>query len=45
GKRTFEYEVKANNVGEFNSGITSIESMYDPTVNARSDNKVIRIVK
>lgn len=45
GKRTFEYEVKANNLGEFNSGITSIESMYDPTVNARSDNKVIRIVK
>ncbi|WP_313191141.1 alpha-2-macroglobulin family protein [Sphingobacterium sp.] len=45
GKRTFEYEVKANNLGEFNSGITSIESMYDPTVNARSDNKVITIVK
>ncbi|WP_392469665.1 MG2 domain-containing protein [Sphingobacterium cellulitidis] len=45
GKRTFEYEVKANNIGVFNSGITGIESMYDPTVNARSDNKVIRIVK
>ncbi len=45
GKRTFEYEVKANNIGLFNSGITGIESMYDPTVNARSANKVIRIVK
>jgi hypothetical protein len=45
GKRTFEYEVKANNIGVFNSGITTIESMYDPTVNARSDNKVITIVK
>ncbi|MBA8988485.1 alpha-2-macroglobulin family protein, partial [Sphingobacterium cellulitidis] len=45
GKRTFEYEVKANNIGVFNSGITGIESMYDPTVNARSANKVIKIVK
>ncbi len=45
GKRTYEYIVKANNLGVFNSGVTSIESMYDPTVNARSDNKVITIVK
>ena len=45
GKRSVEYFVKANNLGIFNSGITSIESMYDPTVNARSHNKVIKIVK
>ena len=43
GKREFEYEVKANNVGIFNSGVTSIECMYDPSVNARSENISIKI--
>ncbi|SKB92950.1 TonB-dependent outer membrane receptor, SusC/RagA subfamily, signature region [Sphingobacterium nematocida] len=42
GKQEFEYEIKANNVGVFNSGVSSIECMYDPTVNARSEN--IRLV-
>lgn len=42
GRQEFEYEIKANNVGVFNSGVSSIECMYDPTVNARSEN--IRLV-
>ena len=44
GKREFEYEIKANNIGIFNSGISSIECMYDPTVNARSVNIQLVIV-
>ena len=44
GKREFEYEIKANNIGIFNSGISSIECMYDPTVNARSANIQLVIV-
>ncbi len=38
GKFEYEYIVKTNNIGEFNSGITTISCMYDPTVNARSEN-------
>src|SRR5690606_16515576 len=45
GKREFEYEVKANNVGIFNSGITTIEGMYDPAVRARSNNVTVTIVE
>ncbi len=45
GKREFEYEVKANNVGIFNSGITIIEGMYDPAVRARSNNVSVKIVE
>lgn len=45
GKHTYEYEVKANNLGIFNSGLSTIECMYDPSVNARSENTVINIVK
>ncbi|WP_156307044.1 alpha-2-macroglobulin family protein [Sphingobacterium endophyticum] len=43
GEQTYEYEVTANNVGIFNSGISTIECMYDPTINARSNNKVLII--
>ncbi|MGN0003302.1 MAG: alpha-2-macroglobulin family protein [Sphingobacterium composti] len=44
GLTELEYEVKANNVGIFNSGITTVECMYEPSVNARSENKVLTIV-
>ncbi|ULT29109.1 hypothetical protein KUH03_38080 [Sphingobacterium sp. E70] len=44
GRSIYEYEVKANNLGTFNSGITTIESMYDPGVNARSTNTILTIV-
>lgn len=43
GSHVFEYEVKTNNVGTFNAGISQIECMYDPTVNARSENLKIEI--
>lgn len=44
GKSSYEYEVKANNVGIFNSGITTVACMYDPAVNARSSNVILTIV-
>ena len=43
GTHIFEYEVKTNNIGIFNSGISQIECMYDPAVNARSGNLKIEI--
>lgn len=45
GTREYEYEVKANNIGLFNSGLSTIECMYDPTVNARSANVKLTIVE
>ena len=45
GKREFEYEVKANNAGTFQSGITTIECMYDPAVNARSSSVVVMVTE
>ncbi|MCA5005570.1 alpha-2-macroglobulin family protein [Sphingobacterium bovistauri] len=44
GLTELEYEVKANNVGIFNSGITTVECMYDPSVTARSENKILMII-
>ncbi|MCL7989316.1 MG2 domain-containing protein [Sphingobacterium sp. lm-10] len=38
GQHVYEYEVKTNNNGTFSSGITQIECMYVPTINARSEN-------
>ncbi|GGH26153.1 alpha-2-macroglobulin [Sphingobacterium alkalisoli] len=43
GRHVYEYEVKTNNNGVFSSGIAQIECMYDPTVNARSENLRVRI--
>jgi len=43
GTHIFEYEVKTNNIGIFNSGISQIECMYDPAVHARSENLKIEI--
>ncbi len=45
GKRELEYEVKANNVGIFHSGITTVACMYDPSVNARSSNIVVTVAE
>jgi uncharacterized protein YfaS (alpha-2-macroglobulin family) len=44
GKSIYEYEVKANNLGIFNSGITTIGCMYDPAINARSANAILTII-
>ena len=43
GKHVYEYEVKTNNAGSFNVGFAEIQSMYDPSVNARSANMRIDI--
>ncbi len=45
GKRTLEYEVTANNIGLFNSGISQVECMYDPTVNSRASNVQLEIIE
>lgn len=45
GKHVYEYEVKANNVGVFQSGISTIGSMYDPSVNARAANTQLEIIE
>jgi len=44
GKSTYEYEVKANNPGTFNSGITTVGCMYDPAINAHSANTILTII-
>ncbi|MBE8715452.1 alpha-2-macroglobulin family protein [Sphingobacterium hungaricum] len=43
GTHVFEYELKTNNTGVFNSGIARIECMYNPTVHSNSENLVIQI--
>lgn len=43
GTHIYEYEVKTNNIGLFNTGISQIECMYDPSVNARTENFKIEI--
>ncbi len=44
GRSIYEYEVKANNPGTFNSGITTVGCMYDPAINARSANAILTII-
>lgn len=43
GTRTLEYEVKVNNSGVFQSGITTISGMYDPAISARSISQHISV--
>lgn len=43
GRHELEYEVKANNIGLFDAGISTAECMYDPSVNARSENLKVEI--
>jgi TonB-dependent SusC/RagA subfamily outer membrane receptor len=43
GKIELEYEIKANNNGVFQSGITTAECMYAPNVHARSRSKSLII--
>ena len=43
GKKELEYEVKANNAGVFNAGITTVECMYNPAVHARSNTRQVTI--
>ena len=45
GTYVFEYEVKANNAGEFSNGITSFQNMYAPAMGAHSEGMRVKIVK
>jgi uncharacterized protein YfaS (alpha-2-macroglobulin family) len=45
GVYTFEYELKANNIGEFSDGITTFENMYAPAMSAHTEGKRVAIVK
>lgn len=42
GAYVFEYDLRANNAGDFSNGITTMQNMYAPELNARS--KGIRVV-
>ena len=43
GTFVFEYKMKVNSSGIFNTGITSVKSMYLPQINAYTENEVINI--
>lgn len=45
GTYVFEYELKANNAGEFSNGITSFQNMYAPAMSAHSEGTRVKIVK
>ncbi|MFV0305541.1 MAG: hypothetical protein ACK5IC_08695, partial [Moheibacter sp.] len=37
GTFVFEYDVRANNAGNFSNGITSLQNMYAPELSAHSE--------
>jgi hypothetical protein len=43
GTFVFEYDVRINNAGNFNNGITTIQSMYAPEFSSHSEGRRIRI--
>ncbi|QTV04648.1 alpha-2-macroglobulin family protein [Faecalibacter bovis] len=45
GFHVFEYEVKANNLGTYNAGISQAESMYNTSYKTHSKSSKITIVK
>ncbi|PWN67828.1 alpha-2-macroglobulin family protein [Chryseobacterium oncorhynchi] len=45
GTYVFEYELKANNIGDFSNGITSFQNMYAPAMGAHSEGIRVKIVK
>ncbi|AZA77333.1 hypothetical protein EG347_07335 [Chryseobacterium sp. G0186] len=45
GTYVFEYELKANNIGDFSNGITSFQNMYAPAMGAHSEGMRVKIVK
>lgn len=45
GTYVFEYELKANNIGDFSNGITSFQNMYAPAMSAHSEGIRVKIVK
>jgi uncharacterized protein YfaS (alpha-2-macroglobulin family) len=45
GTYVLEYDVRANNIGEFSNGITTIQSMYAPEFAGHSKGIRIKIVE
>ena len=45
GVYVFEYDVRANNVGDFSNGITTFQNMYAPEMSAHSEGIRVRIEK
>ncbi|MDR2121924.1 MAG: hypothetical protein LBP34_02250 [Flavobacteriaceae bacterium] len=43
GTYVFEYDVRANNKGEFSNGITQLQSMYAPEMSAHSEGIRVKI--
>lgn len=44
GNYVFEYDVRANNAGYFSNGITSLQSVYAPEMNANSMGQDVKIL-
>lgn len=44
GNHTFEYEVKANHLGDFSTGISQVESMYNSSYKAHTKSNQIKII-
>ncbi|NHN26032.1 TonB-dependent receptor plug domain-containing protein [Flavobacterium jejuense] len=45
GTYILEYDVRANNSGSFNDGISTLQSMYAPEFSANSKNSTIKVTK
>ncbi|KQS93000.1 MG2 domain-containing protein [Chryseobacterium sp. Leaf394] len=43
GTYVFEYELKANNAGDFSNGITTFQNMYAPAMSAHSEGMRVKI--
>ena len=43
GNYIFEYEVRANNAGNFSNGITTLQNMYAPEMSAHSEGIMVKI--
>ncbi len=45
GTYILEYDVRINNSGSFNNGVSILQSMYAPEFSANSKNSVIKVTK
>lgn len=45
GTYVFEYDVRANNAGYFSNGITTLQSVYAPEMNATSEGADVKILR
>ncbi|NJM80567.1 MAG: hypothetical protein HC854_14855 [Flavobacterium sp.] len=45
GTYVLEYDVRINNSGNFNDGISTLQSMYAPEFSANSKNSIIKVTK